>query len=79
MEIDGILDKEFSFDNFAWQTENRIRIDEPFRADGLNRILYKCASCGAEGETEGKGTEFYCRKCGKTYELSEYGRLMAED
>lgn len=78
-EIDGILDKEFSFDNFAWQIENRIRIDEPFRADGLNRILYKCASCGAEGETEGKGTEFFCRKCGKTYELSEYGRLMAED
>lgn len=78
-ELDAILDEMFSFDNFAWQAENHIEIDEPFRADGLHRILYKCARCGAEGETEGKGTRFICHHCGKEYELDTLGRLRALD
>ena len=78
-ELDDILDGMFSFDNFAWQEENRIEIDEPFRADGLHRILYKCAHCGAEGDTEGKGTRFVCHHCGKYYELATLGRLRAFD
>ncbi len=76
-ELDEILDREFSFDNFAWQKENGIEITENFRADGLHRILYKCAACGAEGKTEGKGTSFTCHACGKSYELTECGELKA--
>ena len=78
-EIDEILDNAFSFDGFKWQQENGIEINEPFRADGLERILYKCASCGVEGKTEGKGTEFVCHACGKTYELTSLGKLEAKD
>ena len=52
---------------------------EPFRADGLNRVLYKCAVCGTEGQTEGKGTRLRCRACGKVWELTETGFLKAED
>ena len=40
-ELDNLIAKEFDFDNFAWQRDNKISVDEPFRADGLNRILYK--------------------------------------
>ena len=76
-ELDAILDEMFSFDNFAWQERRRVEIAEPFRADGLHRILYKCAHCGAEGETEGKGTRLVCRRCGKEYELDTLGRLNA--
>ena len=78
-ELDAVLDEMFSFDNFAWQEKNHIEITEPFRADGLHRILYKCAHCGAEGETEGKGTRFACHHCGKEYELDTLGRLRALD
>ncbi len=78
-QLDGLLDEAFSFDNFAWQQENNIRISEPFRADGLNRILYHCPSCGVEGQMEGKGTLLTCRHCGKSYELTEYGKLRALD
>lgn len=78
-EIEKILDDAFTFDNFAWQYENKIVINEPFRADGLERIIYKCASCGAEGDSmKGEGTELYCKKCGKRYTLSELGRLESE-
>ncbi len=78
-QLDALLDEAFSFDNFAWQQENEIVIDEPFRADGLNRILYRCPHCGAEGKTEGKGITLTCNHCGKAYELTETGHLQAVD
>ena len=40
-ELDAMIDEAFSFDNFAWQRDNKVVIDAPFRADGLQRILYK--------------------------------------
>ncbi len=76
-EIDDILDKEFSFDHFKWQADNHIRITESFRADGLNRILYKCPHCLCEGNTEGLGTNFVCHNCGALYDMDEYGRLSS--
>ncbi len=76
-ELDTILDKEFSFDNFKWQKEEKIETNEPFRADGLHRILYKCTECSEEGKTEGKGTKFTCKHCGKEWELTEYGELKS--
>lgn len=78
-ELDQRLDEAFTFDNFRWQQENNIIIDESFRADGLNRILYKCPHCGVEGKTEGKGITLVCHNCGKEYTLTELGFLDAKD
>lgn len=78
-ELDAGIDKVFTFDGFAWQQENKVRIDEPFRADGLNRILYKCPHCDTEGKTIGKGTTLTCTQCGKVYVLDEYGAIAATD
>ena len=76
-ELDSRLDKAFSLDYFAWQKENGVRTPEPFRADGLNRILYKCPSCGSEGAMTGKGTTIKCGACGKLYRMEEDGSMMA--
>ena len=76
-ELDARLDEAFSFDNFAWQRDNKISIDVPYRADGLHRILYKCPHCGAENQMEGKGIHLTCHACGKTWEMDEYGQLAA--
>ena len=76
-DIDNILDRAFSFDYFKWQLENHVRITENFRADGLNRILYKCPHCLAEGNTEGVGTTFVCHNCGALYDMDEFGRLSS--
>lgn len=70
---------EFTFDNFRWQQENHISVSEPFRADGLNRVLYKCPHCHTEGEMEGKGTTLVCHHCDKAYYLTEFGALEALD
>ena len=76
-EIQAVIDREFSFDDFRWQKENNIVIDEPFRADGLHKILYKCPHCQKEGKMESKGIHLYCNECGKKWELTELGYLKA--
>lgn len=76
-ELNDILQEKFTFDYFRWQQENKIRVAEPFRADGLNRMLYKCPRCRTEGRMQGQGTKIGCRQCGETYELTEYGYLQA--
>ena len=78
-QLDKILDDAFTFDGFAWQKENNIEIKESFRADGLERILYKCAACGKEGHMQGKGEELVCHKCGKKYTLTTLGELEAQN
>lgn len=76
-ELNAVLKEQFTFDNFRWQQENKIRIAETFRADCLNRVLYKCPHCLTEGRMQGKGTSISCENCGKQYELTEYGYLEA--
>lgn len=78
-ELNEILGEKFSFDNFRWQQENHVRIGEAFRADCLNRVLYKCPRCKTERRMAGKGTRLTCGCCGKEYELTEYGFLEASD
>ena len=78
-EINAKLREEFSFDNFRWQQEHEVIIDEPFRADGLHRALYKCPHCGNEHSMEGKGIKLTCHSCGKVYTLTETGYLSADN
>jgi len=78
-ELDALLADAFSFDNFAWQRDNRVSVDVPFRADGLHRILYKCPNCATENRMEGKGVHLTCRACKKTWTMDEFGQMKADD
>ena len=78
-EIAEIIKKEFSFDTFRWQQTNGIKVSEPFRADGLHRLLYKCPHCNAEGATVGRGIFLECTACGKKWELTEDGFMRSTD
>ncbi len=76
-EINAVIANKFDLDYFKWQLDNGIRITEDFRADFLNRPLFKCANCHEEGSMIGKGTTLSCKSCGKSYELTEWGFLKA--
>ena len=78
-ELDALIAEAFSFDNFAWQRDNKVSIDVPFRADGLHRILYKCPHCGTENQMEGKGIHLTCHACNTQWTMDEYGQLSAKD
>ena len=75
-EIDAALRGAFCYDHFREQQEKRIEVKETFRADGLHRVLYRCPHCEEEGSMCGEGTKITCKKCGHTYELTEYGYLQ---
>lgn len=77
VEIQKMIEEEFSFDNWRWQQENNIIIDHPERAKGLNRLLYKCPHCLAEGNMKGENHTLTCPNCGKVYELTENGFMKA--
>ena len=78
-ELNAILKEEFTFDNWKLQQENKVVINEPFRADCLNRVLYKCCECGREGKMKGLGTDLFCQACGAKWELTETGFLKQTD
>lgn len=78
-ELNGIIKEQFTFDNFRAQQQEGLIIAEDFRADGLNRVLYKCPFCLHEDSMSGRGTVLTCRHCGKSWELTENGYLKADD
>ena len=78
-DIVSILNEQFSFDAFRWQQQSDLKISEDFRADGLQRLLYKCPACGAEGKTVGKGIHLECLACHKKWELTENGFMKATE
>ena len=78
-ELSEGIQEAFGFDHFLWQKEQGLKVHQPFRADGLHRILYKCCSCGSEGAMEGRGTGITCGSCGKHWELTELGQLQAAE
>ncbi|MBQ7278277.1 MAG: hypothetical protein IJR17_03645 [Clostridia bacterium] len=75
-ELNRVLSEAFTFDNFRDQQQQGLRVTEPFRADGLNRVLYRCPACEGEGAMEGKGTTLTCHRCGRKWELTETGFLQ---
>lgn len=78
-EINAVIDEQFNYDHFAWQRDNKIVENHPERAKELNRVLYKCPHCNAEGKTVGEGTTLTCKACGKVWEMDEYGQMQAKD
>ncbi len=76
-EINELLQKHFSFDHFQEQQTENIVVSEPFRADGLHRVLYKCPHCHKEGKMLGAGIKLTCTECKKEYELTEQGYMKA--
>ena len=76
-EINARLEKAFVYDDFAWQKENGIRVNNQKRAEGLHNVLYQCAACKAEFEMTSRDCSLVCNRCGKSWEMSELGELRA--
>ena len=79
-EINAIIREALTYDEYAWQEEQGIKITENFRARGLHKILYKCPACRTESKMASEGIKLWCKECGRTWEMSELGRLkVVED
>ena len=78
-EINARLVEAFRYDDFRWQQERGIKIDKPWRAEGLHKVLYRCPHCDTEFHMNSKGDKLYCESCGKSWTLTESGTLSADD
>ena len=76
-EINAALREGLYYDDYKYQKDNGILITEPYRAEGLHKVLYQCPACGKEHEMGSEGAELFCRACGKRWLLREDGYLEA--
>ena len=76
-EINAGLKDAFKYDDYKYQKENGILITEPYRAEGLNKILYQCPSCKTEHKMESEGADIFCTACGKRWHMNEDSSLTA--
>ena len=76
-EINEAVKTAMQYDEYTWQKEQNIKITEPFRAEGLHKVLYQCPKCKAEHKMASSGDEIYCEVCGKRWRMTELGELEA--
>ena len=78
-EINAGLKDALTYDDYRYQKDNGILITEPYRAEGLNKILYQCPHCKTEHKMSSSGAEIFCEECGKRWYLGEDGALTATE
>jgi len=76
-EILSKVAESLTFDDYAWQLRNQVRVTYPQRAEGMHRVLYQCPHCKTEYQMRSQGSQLTCAACGKVWELTEYGQLQA--
>lgn len=76
-EINEVVRKAMQYNEYTWQKEKGILIKEPFRAEGLHKVLYQCPNCKTEHKMASKNCELYCTECGKRWYMNEDGTLSA--
>jgi len=76
-EINAAIREAMQYDDYAYARENGIHIREPYRAEGLHKVLYQCPHCGTEHRMASQGAELYCTACGKRWLFREDTDLEA--
>lgn len=73
-EIHRRIVEGLAYDDYKYQLDNRISINTPDLAEGLETILYQCPQCGREHTISSHGNTLTC-DCGMTCKMDEFGRL----
>lgn len=78
-ELVKIVSDNLSFDTTAWQKEKGLEYyDSSVQAEGIERVVYACSSCGSFATMHSEGTYVVCSRCMKKYEVNGYYDLIAE-
>lgn len=78
-EINAKIREALQYDEYKYQLDNGIKITEPYRAEGIHKILYQCPHCLTESKMTSKGATLSCTECGKSWTLNEDGTLSADN
>ena len=75
-ELYAGLVEALQFNEHKYQVENGIEFKGKNRAEGLERILYRCPKCGAEYQMVTSGNVISCKACGNSLEYTLIGKLV---
>lgn len=78
-DINQKINDAFIYDEYKWQFENRIKIDDKHRAKNIHKVLYQCPQCKTEHEMNSNLNKIWCKNCNHTYEMDFYGKIKAID
>lgn len=76
-ELNNKINEMFEYDDYKWQKENNIEVNDKNRAKGLHKVLYKCPACKTEYKMCSDKTYIWCEECNKKWNMTEYGELEA--
>lgn len=74
-EIYNRIIQNLTYDDYQYQLDNQIEIDDEHLCEGLHGILYKCPHCGCEFAMTAHGNQLQCTKCGSVVMQNKYGAL----
>ena len=74
-ELQKAITEGLQYNEYDYQTSQRILIREKFRAEGLHMPLYICRKCGRRYQMTSRGDTLQCNACGREYLLREDGLL----
>ena len=77
-ELNDRIRKGLWHDDYDYQLKYGIENKSPRRANGLHNILYQCPHCKKEFQMYSEGTRLWCASCGKAWQMTELGELVAE-
>jgi 1-acyl-sn-glycerol-3-phosphate acyltransferase len=74
-ELERIVRKAISFDDYQWNRTARVRFKSKAPAEGLERTLYQCPKCKTLYRMRTQGDHIFCEACGNGAVMDEYGQL----
>ena len=75
-EIDKVIKEAFVYDEYKYLLDNNYHITEPYRAEGLHKVLYQCPVCLKEHVMDTKGDKLFCTSCNAEWVYQTNGKLV---
>ncbi len=72
-QINEIVRKALYINDFEWQKSRNIKFKGKNKAEGIERLLYKCPICTSIHTLKSSGDSFSCFKCGGKYYINDFG------
>lgn len=78
-ELLNTVIEKLSYDDFAWQEENKVYYKGKKFANGLENILYHCPVCNSEFTLEMNDHDITCTKCHIKINLDNYYQFNSDN
>lgn len=75
-EINHIIRENIVYDDYQYQLDSKIEINDENRAKGLHKPLFMCPHCLHEHTMRSNQNKLWCSNCDIVYEMDSFGQLQ---